>query len=66
MSKLESQVGRNSMIFENQTWFYPTAAPAALPIGLNHLDSDFCWCDPVAEVDEDGHEVVIHCQVTWH
>jgi len=67
MSKLESQVGRNSAMFENQTWFYPTAAAAALlPIGLNHLDSDFCWCDPVAEVDEDGHEVVIHCQVTWH
>jgi len=66
MSKLESQVRRNSMMFENQTWFYPTAAPAALPIGLNHLNSDFCWCDPVVEVDEYGKEVVLHKQVTWN
>ena len=54
------------MMFENQTWFYPTAAPAALPIGLNHLDSDFCWCDPVVEVDEYGKEVALHKQVTWN
>jgi len=66
MSKVESQVRRNSMLFENRTWFYPTAAPAALPIGLNHLDSDFCWCDPVVEVDVYGKEVVLHKQVTWN
>lgn len=54
------------MVFENQSWFYPTAVAAALPIGLNHLDSDFCWCDPVVEVDEYGKEVVLHKQVTWH
>jgi hypothetical protein len=54
------------MMFENQTWFYLTAAPAALPIGLNHLDWDFCWCDPVVEVDEYGKEVVLHKQVTWN
>jgi hypothetical protein len=54
------------MMFENQIWFYPTAAPAALPIGLNHVDSDFCWCDPVVEVDEYGKEVALHKQVTWN
>jgi hypothetical protein len=25
-----------------------------MPIELNHLDSDFCWCDPIVEVDENG------------
>jgi hypothetical protein len=41
-------------MFENGTWFYPVAAPLAMPIGMQHLDSSFCWCDPVIEVDEDG------------
>jgi len=55
------------MMFENRTWFYPAAAPAELPIGLNHLDSDFCWCDPIVEIDdEDGGEIVLHRQVTWN
>jgi hypothetical protein len=55
------------MMFENRTWFYPSATPAELPIGLNHLDSDFCWCDPIVEIDdEDGGEVVLHRQVTWN
>jgi len=55
------------MLFENRTWFYPAAAPVELPIGLNHLDSDFCWCDPIVDVDdEDGKEVVLHRLVTWN
>jgi len=55
------------MLFENRTWFYPAAAPVELPIGLNHLDSDFCWCDPIVEIDdEDGGEIVLHRQVTWN
>jgi hypothetical protein len=46
------------MMFENRTWFLPATAPAAdMPIGLNHLDSDFCWCDPIVELDEKGTEV---------
>jgi hypothetical protein len=37
-----------------------------MPIGLKHLESDFCWCDPVIEVDEYGTESVLHKQVSWH
>jgi hypothetical protein len=37
-----------------------------MPVGLSHLNSDFCWCDPVIEVDENGKEAVLHKQVTWH
>jgi hypothetical protein len=57
---------RLTLTFENHTWFYPAVAPAELPIGLNHLDSDFCWCDPTIEVDENGQEIVVHRQVTWN
>ena len=54
------------MIFVNRTWFYPPTAPVDLPVGLNHLDSDFCWCDPLVEVDESGHETVLHRHVMWN
>jgi hypothetical protein len=53
-------------MFENLPWFSPTAAPAPLPLGLKHLDSDLCWCDPVVEIDDDGAAVVLHKQVTWN
>ena len=55
-----------SVVFVNRTWFYPAAAPVEMPIGLNHLDSDFCWCDPLVEVDENGEQVVLHRQVIWN
>jgi hypothetical protein len=54
------------MLFVNPTWFYPALPPVEIPIGLNHLDSDFCWCDPIVEVDENGQEAVLHRQVTWN
>ena len=54
------------MMFENRTWFYPAATPVELLLGLNHLDSDFCWCDPIVEVDENGQETVVHREVTWN
>jgi hypothetical protein len=28
--------------------------------------ADFCWCDPITEVDETGDEVVLHRQATWN
>jgi len=37
-----------------------------MPLGLNHLDSDLCWCDPIIKVDENGQEFVLHRQVTWN
>lgn len=40
--------------------------PVEMPIGLNHIESDFCWCDPIVEADENGREVVVHRQVTWN
>jgi hypothetical protein len=55
-----------SMMFENRTWFLPAIAPVDMPIGLNHLDSDFCWCDPTVELDENDTEVVRHRRVTWN
>jgi hypothetical protein len=55
-----------SLMFVNRTWFYPALVPTALPLGLQHLDSDSCWCDPIIEVDDNGEENVLHRQVTWN
>jgi hypothetical protein len=54
------------VMFVNPTWFSPALAPIEMPVGLSHIDSDFCWCDPIIEVDDSGHEVVLHRQVTWN
>lgn len=54
------------MIFVNQTWFAPAIVPVEMPIGLNHLDSDLCWCDPIIEVDDEGRDLVLHRHVTWN
>ena len=62
---IDRRRGDLRMMFVNPTWFYPAIAPVAMPIGLNHLDSDFCWCDPAVDVDENGEEVVHHRRVTW-
>ena len=56
----------DSAMFVNQTWFTPEIAPVEMPIGLKHLNSDFCWCDPIVEIDENGREIVVHRQVTWN
>jgi len=50
----------------DRRWFYPAAAPVAMPAGLIHLDSDLCWCEPIIEAEEIGEEIVIHRQVTWN
>jgi len=42
------------------------AVAVEMPIGLNHLDTDFCWCDPIVEIDDNGREIVLHRQVTWN
>ena len=54
------------MTFANPTWLFSSLAPVEMPVGLSHIDSDFCWCDPVIEVEESGQEVVLHRQVTWN
>ena len=45
---------------------YPAVVLVEIPVGLTHLDSDLCWCDPIVEVDEDGEHVLLHRQVTWN
>ena len=52
--------------FANRTWFSPAIVPVDMPIGLRHLESNFCWCDPVVEEDQNGQEVVLHRHVTWN
>ena len=44
----------------------PVTLSVKMPRGLSHMDSDFCWCDPTVEVDENGREVVVHTEVTWN
>jgi len=50
----------------DRSWSYPTVVPVEMPVGLNHLDSEVCWCDPLIEINESGEEVVLHRHVTWN
>lgn len=45
---------------------YSAVVPVEMPVGLNHLESSVCWCDPFIETDETGEEVVLHRHVTWN
>jgi hypothetical protein len=56
----------SSVITENRKKFFPATVLVEMPVGLKHLDSDFCWCDPIIELDENGQEAVLHRQVTWN
>lgn len=53
-------------MFVSRTWFGPATGPMETPLGLRHIESDFCWCDPMIEVDESGRETVVHREVTWN
>ena len=33
---------------------------------LADVKSQFCWCDPIVEIDDYGQKVVVHIEVTWH
>jgi hypothetical protein len=57
---------RFTMKIENSNAHLVTVRPAEMPIGLVHFDSDFCWCDPIVEVDEHGRDIIIHREVTWN
>lgn len=50
----------------NEKWVARANVPVEMPIGLRHVDSQICWCDPIVEVDEHGKEVLLHRQVTWN
>jgi hypothetical protein len=57
---------RPSSMFFDRTWIAPEVAAVEMPVGLTHVDSDFCWCDPIVEVDENGQESVVHREVRWN
>ena len=38
-------------MLQQWSWNFPTAIPVAMPIGLKHVDSEVCWCEPIIEVD---------------
>lgn len=44
----------------------PAVAVEEMPVGLQHLDSQSCWCDPLIETDANGDRSVIHRQVIWN
>jgi hypothetical protein len=44
----------------------PAVLPAEMPVGLQHLDSESCWCEPLIETDENGERSVVHRQVVWN
>lgn len=46
------------------TW--PAIVAVNMPVGLKHVDSDGCWCDPVVLTDEHGQDILVHKQVTWN
>ncbi len=50
----------------NRIGTWPALAAVEMSMGLNHIDSDFCWCDPIVEANENGQEVVFHREVTWN
>jgi hypothetical protein len=60
------QQRRPTLSFLNPTWLFPPIVPVEMPVGLNHLESDLCWCDPIIEVDKIGEEVMLHRQVSWN
>jgi hypothetical protein len=53
-------------MFENLGWFAPAERNGSKAVELKHEDSQFCWCEPVVEVDDDGGEILVHRQVTWN
>jgi hypothetical protein len=59
-------VGEDVENTEMENLICPALVPIEMPVGLTHLDSDLCWCDPIVEVDENGEHVLVHRQVTWN
>lgn len=65
-AKIIKRERKPALLFLNPTSLFPAIVPVEMPVGLKHLDSDLCWCDPIIEVDEIGEEVVLHRQVCWN
>jgi len=56
----------SNMIQLERKWLSPPTSPAPMPVGLIHVDSNVCWCEPVIETDGLGEEVVLHRHITWN
>jgi hypothetical protein len=54
------------MMFVTPKSFYPAVVRSEIPAGLGHIDTDFCWCDPIIELDDNGQKIVLHRRVTWN
>jgi hypothetical protein len=54
------------MTFLKQPMMSSSSASIQLPKELSHIDSHFCWCDPIVELDEHGETLVMHKDVTWN
>ena len=50
----------------DRIWIAGAMLPVEMPVGLSHIDSGCCWCEPIVEPDESGDEVILHMQVTWN
>ena len=53
-------------MFLNQRFGEPETNETEHANHLAHVESQFCWCDPIVEIDESGQKVVVHMEVTWH
>ncbi len=56
----------DAVLFFKSSRFYPGGTSVQMPVGLKHLESAICWCDPVIELGEHGQEELLHRQVTWN
>jgi hypothetical protein len=54
------------VMFADQRFREPQATETECANHLAHVESKFCWCDPIVEIDESGQKVVVHIEVTWH
>jgi hypothetical protein len=50
----------------NQNWLAAREFALKHPVDLAHVDSQWCWCEPVEQLDETGEQVLIHREVTWN
>ena len=54
------------VMFPNQRFRELEATKTECANHLAHVESEFCWCNPIVEIDEHGQKVVVHIEVTWH
>ena len=54
------------VMFPNQWFRELEATETECANHLAHVESQFCWCDPIVEIDDYGQKVVVHIEVTCH